>query len=119
MRPRASVSSWNARTKPRNWTSDLPPRLERHLLHAPVGHLADQQLVLVAAVDGIGEPELFRQFPGGAELSDDFAIELNLVDRRVFHAVRVAGVRDVEILRGSLRHADGQRRADVAELRLE
>src|SRR5687767_15151990 len=92
---------------------------KRHFLHAPVRHLADEQDVLLAAVDRVGQPELLRQLAGRTELADDLAIELHLVDRRVLHAVFVAGVGDVEVLRRSAGHAHGERRADVAELRLE
>src|SRR5438067_780503 len=49
--------------------------LQRQPLHAPVRHLADQQLVLAAAVDRVGEAELLRQLAGGSELADDLPIE--------------------------------------------
>src|SRR4249920_928210 len=88
-------------------------------LHAPVRHLTDEQLVLVAAIDRVGQAELFRQLAGRAELAHDLSIELDLVDGGVFHAVGIARVRDVEILRRPCRHAHRERRADVAELRLE
>src|SRR6478672_7289906 len=71
---------------------------QRQLLHAPVRQLANQQFVLVAAVDRVDEPELLRQLACAAELSDDVAVEIELVNRRVFHAVRIPGVRDIQIL---------------------
>src|SRR6188768_1383596 len=41
----------------------LPSRRpQRDFLHAPVGHLADQELVLRAAVDRVRETKLLRQF---------------------------------------------------------
>ena len=64
----------------------------------------------------LARPNSFGSLPARAELADDLAVELHLVDGGVVHAVVVAGVRDVEILRRAARHAHRQRRADVAEL---
>src|SRR4030095_8700079 len=92
---------------------------QRHLLNSPVRHLADQQVVFVPAVDRVRESALFQLLAGPYGPADHLAVERRLVDGGVFHAVLVARVRDVEILRRSARHAHRQRRADVAELRLE
>ncbi len=43
---------------------------KRDLLHAPVGEFADEQLVLVAAVDRVHQAELLRQLAGAAELAE-------------------------------------------------
>src|SRR5581483_10695720 len=93
--------------------------LERDLLDAPVDHLADQQLVLAAAVERVREAELLHLVTRRPEPADHLAVERHLVDRRVFHPVLVAGVRDVEILRRARRHAHRNRASDAGELRLE
>ena len=67
----------------------------------------------------LARPNSFELLAGRSELADHLAVERHLVDGGVVHAVLVAGVRDVEILRRAARHAHRQRRADVAELRLE
>src|SRR3954464_4730722 len=72
-----------------------PLFLERYLLDAPVGHLADQQFVLVAAVDGVRESELLQLPSGRPEFADDLAVERHLQDGGIFHPVLVDGVGDV------------------------
>lgn len=42
--------------------------LQRDFLHAPVRHLANQQLVFVAAVDRVREPELLGSLPAAPNL---------------------------------------------------
>src|SRR4029079_6462436 len=54
---------------------------ERDPLNPPVAQLADQQFVLVAAVDRVHEAELFQLLAGAAELAEDLAVEIQLVDR--------------------------------------
>src|SRR5262245_37095323 len=48
--------------------------LKRHSLHAPVRHLADEEVGFVAAVDRVRDAELLRQLAGFAELADHFAV---------------------------------------------
>src|SRR5689334_7324069 len=58
-------------------TCSLP---QRQLLHAPVNQLADVQLVLAAAIDGVDRSELLRQLTRAAEAPDDAPIEFGFVD---------------------------------------
>src|SRR5262245_44821829 len=43
--------------------------LETDLLHPPIGQLANQQLVLIATVDRIGQTKLFRKLPRRTEFA--------------------------------------------------
>src|SRR6185503_8547717 len=78
-------------------------RMQDDLLRAPRGDLRYPQLVFVAAVHSVNRAEFLQLFPGLAELADDGAVELHLVDlagdvtRRGGVAVGI-GVRRVEIL---------------------
>src|SRR5688500_15272790 len=56
---------------------------ERHFLHAPIAELADIELVLAAAVDGIHRPEFLQHLPRPPELADDPAVERHLEDLAV------------------------------------
>ena len=50
----------------------VPPLLmKRELLNPHIADLADKQVVLAAAVDGIDGAKLFRQFPGLTELANN------------------------------------------------
>src|SRR5437762_2399537 len=93
-------------------------RSQRDLLYSPVRELADEQLVLAAAVDGVHHVELFRQPAGAAELADDLSVELELVDLAVVERLRVVRVRRVEILVRAGRDADRRRHANIRDLRL-
>src|SRR6187402_2920293 len=93
--------------------------LQGDSLDTPVGELTDQQVVLVAAIDGVDQAEFLHELAGGAELAHHRAVELHLVDGGVVHAVGVAGVSDVEVLGRSRGHAHGLGGADAAELALE
>src|SRR5215208_1466132 len=55
-------------------------RFEQDLLRAPVIDFCDEERVGVAAVDLVYRRELARRLAGLAELADDRAIELHLVD---------------------------------------
>src|SRR6478672_1980275 len=93
--------------------------LNRDSLYAPVGHLADQQLVLAAAVERVDHTELLQEMPGFAELADDLPVELDLVDFAVVERLGIVGVRDVQVLMRAGRDAHRLRRADSSELTLE
>src|SRR6476660_389657 len=54
--------------------------LEQNLLHAPVGDLGDEEFVGVAAVDLVHGTELLQRLSGLAELAENRAVELHLVD---------------------------------------
>src|SRR5436309_15509202 len=93
-------------------------RAQCDFLHPPVRQLANEQLVLATAVDGVGDAELFRQLAGAAELADDAAVELELVDFTVVERFGVVRVRAVKILMLPARDANRRRRADVCHLHL-
>ena len=91
---------------------------EDDLLRAPGRDLGHEELVRIAAVDLVDGAELSESLAGLAELADDRAVELHLVDlagdrpRRGRVAVRV-GVRDEQVLVRPRRDADRPRVADV------
>ena len=74
---------------------DVLLRPQRQSLHPPVAQLADEQLVLGPAIDGVHETEFLQLLAGPAELADDLPVQVHLVDRGVFHAIRIAGMRHV------------------------
>src|SRR5262249_40016583 len=79
--------------------------LEHQLLDAPVQEFADDELVLRRAGDFVDPAELLGLPARAAEITQDLAIEIELVN-----AARIR-VRAVEILRRSRRDADGPRRS--------
>src|SRR5438876_721232 len=107
--PRPSCPSWRG--------SRLT--LQRDLLRAPVPDLADDQIVLGPAVDRVDDAEFFRHLAGLAELADDLAVEADLVDLAVLHALGIVRVGAVQVLCRAARHTDRLRRADAGDLRLE
>src|SRR5262245_60738442 len=56
------------------------PSMQRYLLDSQIGNLADVEVVLAAAVDGVDEVELLRGPPRPAKLADHGAVQLQLVD---------------------------------------
>ncbi len=93
--------------------------LKNDFLHAPAGDLRDEQLVGVAAVDFVHRAELLQRFARLAELADDRAVELHLVDlaglrRRPRVAVVGHRVRDEQVLMRTRRDADRPRIADLS-----
>src|SRR5713101_2330972 len=100
---------------------DLPLiRMQRELLHSPVAGFADVQVVLAAAINGIGRAELFQLLSRFAEPADQPAGEIHLVDFAVDVKIgRGIGIAAVEVLARPGRDADRRRSADVHELRLE
>src|SRR5207245_4192361 len=74
--------------------------MQRQLLHAPVQHLGDIQLVLGLTVDLVDPAELLQLFPGFAEHAEHGAVEGQLVD-----AARER-IRHVHVLRRSWRDAN-------------
>src|SRR5437867_8305306 len=93
-------------------------RAQHDFLHPPVRQLANEQLVLAAAVDGVDNAELLRQLPGAAEFADDAPVELELVDFTVVERLGVVRVRAVQIFMRPGRDANRRRRADVCHLQL-
>ena len=59
---------------------------------APGFDFADDDLIRVAAIHHVDHLESGGQFAGVTELAEHLAVEGHLVDRRVVHAVGVAGV---------------------------
>src|SRR6185503_7578860 len=92
---------------------------QRDLLHAPVGHLADEEDVLAAALDRVREAEFLRLLAGRAKPARHGSVEPHLIYSGIVHPVFVAGVRDEEVLRRTPRHAHRDRLADARELALE
>src|SRR5205085_2722246 len=78
-----------------------------------------RSIVLRSAVDRIDDAEFLRQLAGLAESADDLAIEPNLVDLTMIHALWIVRVGAVQILSRTPGNADGLRCADVGDLRLE
>src|SRR5262245_23211282 len=75
-----------ARRPPRH--GDVPRLfLQRDLLRAPIPDLADPQIVLSPAVDGVDHSELFGHLAGLPELAHDLSAELHFVDLAVIHAL--------------------------------
>ena len=58
------------------------------------------RFVLCAAIDSVDEPELLDQLAGFTKFANHLAVQLELVNGRVIHAVFVAGVGTVKILMG-------------------
>ena len=93
-------------------------RLEHDLLRAPRGDLRDEQLIGIAAVDLVNRAELAEPLAGLAELADDRAVELHLVDlagdrprrRRVAVGVRVRRRTDTDAAPARCRPPTGCRR---------
>src|SRR5882762_450854 len=76
-------------------------RLQHQLLHAPVGELADQNAVRVAAVDLVNRPELLHLLAALAEAPDDLAVQLHLVDLAVVEVADRVRVGAEEVLMGA------------------
>src|SRR5437016_4954036 len=68
---------------------------ECDLLHAPVRHLANQQVAFRPAIDRIDHAELFRQLAGSSELAEYPAVELELVDFAIVERLGIVGVRAI------------------------
>ena len=99
-------------------------RTQHDLLDPPGGDFRHEQLVRVAAVDLVHRAELAELLAGLAELADDRAVELHLVDLAGDVAILrqpVVGnrVRDEQILMRARRDADRPRVADVVVDRLD
>src|SRR2546428_618967 len=56
------------------------PPVERELLHAPRGDFRHEQIAVALAVHRVHGPELAQLLAGPAELAEDRAVELHLVD---------------------------------------
>ena len=93
-------------------------RIQEDLLRAPRRNFRDEELVRIAAVDLVDGAEFSQSLAGLAELADDRAVELHLVDltgdgpRRRGVGVGI-GVRHEQVLVRARRDADGPRVADV------
>src|SRR4051812_2029958 len=55
-------------------------RIEKNLLRAPSRDLGHEQLIGIAAVDLVNRAELAETLASFAELAEDLAVELHLVD---------------------------------------
>src|SRR5258707_13598069 len=89
-------------------------------LDPQITNLADIEVVLAAAVDGVDEVELLRGPPGLAEFADHGGVELQLIDLAGdVDVVWRIGVRRVEHLVRPRRDAERLGRADTGDLRLE
>src|SRR5436309_15472710 len=80
-------------------------RLQLELLHPPVRELADEDLVLVAAIDFVHRPELFCELAGPSEFAQDAAVQFHLVDFAVIHVAGAVRVRAVHVLMRAGRNA--------------
>src|SRR5260370_11568271 len=94
--------------------------MQRYLLDSQIADLADIEVVLAAAIDGVDEIELLRGPPGLAELADNGAVELELVDLAGdIDVVRGIGVRRIKHLVRPGRDAQRLGRTHIRDLCLE
>src|ERR1700730_6635648 len=106
--------------KPNAWSLLRLARVQRELLHAPVRNFTDVELIFVPAVDFVDRSEFLQLLAGLAELAEDLAIELHLVDFAVVIEITgTVGVRAVEVLVRARRDTHGPRRAYVEEHRFQ
>src|SRR5205807_8549808 len=96
-----------------------PSPTHRDFLCTPVPDLPDAEIVFRPGGDAVDHAEFLRHLARLPELADDLAVQADLVDLPVVHALRIVRVRRVEILIGAAGDADRLRRADVRNLRLE
>src|ERR1019366_9548005 len=93
--------------------------MQRQFLHSPIGNFAHNDFVRAAAIEFMCRPEFFQKLSRGTELSDNFPIELHLVDFAILHVSSAARVGAEEVLMRAGRDADSPRRTYVQILGLE
>src|SRR5712671_4314644 len=93
---------------------------QRDLLDPQIADFADQQIVLVAAVDGVHGTEFLRHLAGAAEFADDRPVQFHLVDfAGLVDVVRRIGIGDIKHRIRTRGHADRLGISEIADLRLE
>src|SRR5271167_3071112 len=63
----------------------FPLRMQRELLHAPVGELAGVDLIGAPAIELMHGAEFLQQLSRPSELAEDLSVELHLIDLAVVH----------------------------------
>ena len=92
---------------------------QRKFLHSPIQRLGDVDFVFAVAIHGVDSAELFEEFPGSAEFTDDLSVERQLINFPIVQGragIRVGRVKELPWTGGD---ADRIRCAVIGDLRLE